>query len=465
VIQWGGTDGMTPLHLAIKTQCLKCMQHLLDFYRGKLPKSRFENDKGTRPKAPTETDIWGRQALHIAIGNANLKICKALINSVDTLPDRPDYFNRTPLDYVFAESNRDVVFVKTRSSLLSAMLDKMNPDSLVTKLSDGSTLAHRAVTENDLEAVKKITENKAVLLVKDSQGRSLLHIAAMSAKSNSIVKHLVDNGTRLEDKDAIGRTPLMMACAYSAVGAAEIILARTGNVRDEEKELLLALANQNTTISLLLFHFSTDEKSSRSFLNFVFENPAWRDVNVRLPKLFTGHFQWTIETAPLDLARLRCLGSIEAMQGYLKGAIGAFQGNEEQLVTFVKHLGHFELAVLARLDMDDLRQKLEATLQDHWPNLIQPKLTNPDMDGWSIASWLTRWRVRPPSLPAWAAELHTRTEKITSSESSFRIPDECSGDIEYTVSNEMLGTVSPDMSFGAELSLTPSFRCDNLRDR
>src|SRR4051794_35654490 len=81
VLQEGGIDDMTPMHLAVKSLDEASVQYL------------FEKQKGFG------MDFWGRSPIHLAAIAQNVAIARTLLAS-DSRPDQADKFGRTPLNYL-----------------------------------------------------------------------------------------------------------------------------------------------------------------------------------------------------------------------------------------------------------------------------------------------------------------------------------------------------------------------------
>ena len=61
---------------------------------------------------------------------------------------------------------------------------------------DGNTLYHLAVAKNELNLFKKISALDMDINVKNQEGMTALHKAALTAKDDSILKYLVASGAK-----------------------------------------------------------------------------------------------------------------------------------------------------------------------------------------------------------------------------------------------------------------------------
>ncbi|MDQ1166110.1 ankyrin repeat domain-containing protein [Flavobacterium sp. SORGH_AS_0622] len=83
--------------------------------------------------------------------------------------------------------------------------------NLAAAQKDGNTLYHLAITKNDVSLLKKITDLKVDVNVKNKDGLTALHRAAMTSKDDSILKYLVSVGAKKDINTEFDETAYALA--------------------------------------------------------------------------------------------------------------------------------------------------------------------------------------------------------------------------------------------------------------
>ncbi|KAK7697945.1 hypothetical protein SLS64_013032 [Diaporthe eres] len=108
----------------------------------------------------------------------------------------------------------------TMSGCVDLVKFLLRHQAIETTASDGRTLLHMAAMTNKSAMFSWLKTNAEV---KDQAGRTPLHLAAMSRAPASITE-LVDLGAKKDVKDHKGRTPLHLACMYDCPDSVEKLL-------------------------------------------------------------------------------------------------------------------------------------------------------------------------------------------------------------------------------------------------
>ncbi|MHC0447888.1 ankyrin repeat domain-containing protein [Flavobacterium sp. 3-218] len=83
--------------------------------------------------------------------------------------------------------------------------------NLAAPQKDGNTLYHVAITKNDVELLKKITDLKVDINAKNKDGLTALHRAAMTSKDDAILKYLVSAGAKKDISTEFDETAYALA--------------------------------------------------------------------------------------------------------------------------------------------------------------------------------------------------------------------------------------------------------------
>ncbi|CAJ0555364.1 Ff.00g054290.m01.CDS01 [Fusarium sp. VM40] len=278
VLQTGGIDGMTPLHLIAKCGYVTCLDSVT--LRGEIP------------SLLTKKDIWGRQALHIASSSGLEKICVKLLE-MGARSDQLDDVGKSSVDY-FVESKRtnnekdttqsDGALTKDGQTSTERKVSKasyLNKDGNETFLKfamkgpdcrygHGRTFLHNAVELADLDTVRSLLHLKFDLEARDDNCRTPLHYAILAGRED-MAKELINGvhlcaGDKGEEKhfdganvaaiDSQGTTTLMFAVRESLKDVAEALLSGEKCVdidkRDSDEKTALFYATDREMAKLLV---------------------------------------------------------------------------------------------------------------------------------------------------------------------------------------------------------------------
>ncbi|WP_125721841.1 ankyrin repeat domain-containing protein [Flavobacterium ustbae] len=83
--------------------------------------------------------------------------------------------------------------------------------NLAAPQKDGNTLYHVAITKNDVDLLKKITDLKVDINAKNKDGLTALHRAAMTSKDDAILKYLVSAGAKKDISTEFDETAYALA--------------------------------------------------------------------------------------------------------------------------------------------------------------------------------------------------------------------------------------------------------------
>ncbi len=166
-------NGVTPLHeLASKTKDITVLEYFIS--------------KGVDIN---QQDINGKSAITNAIARNSVEIVEFLVENDADLFVKDKNGNNLAyyLIKVFNPKKTEVFDQKLE------ILTKNGFDPLI-KQDDGNTLYHLAVKKNDLALLKKIRNKAIPINAKNKEGNTALHIAAMKAENDHILKYLITLG-------------------------------------------------------------------------------------------------------------------------------------------------------------------------------------------------------------------------------------------------------------------------------
>ncbi|PFX12027.1 Ankyrin-2 [Stylophora pistillata] len=192
-------------------------------------------------------DETGRTPLMNAALNSNVQAMKSLIKrGADPSLMSHDGWNSLH----FAAKNGD-------PDIIDLILTHV-PD-IESKTADGTTPLIIAVRFGKLQGVKYLLERGANPLSKDNCGRDFLSDA--SSRGSEVLDLLlshVDNGFSVDSKDAMGRTPLIIAVRCGKLQGVKHLLERGANPlskdNDGQDSLYLASSRCSDVLDLLLSH-------------------------------------------------------------------------------------------------------------------------------------------------------------------------------------------------------------------
>jgi len=252
----GGRDGMTPLHLAVKSGNMGVFRYMIQ-RRGDLLRNIGERD------------IWGREAIHIAASRGSSDVTKELLLA-GSLPDRVDLAGKSPVDYLLHSKPEDEDDEQApgsddgRPGLSSENVAPVNESKLederCTVLQQfaaakpdyrnlaGQTFLHIAAQLVDAMTIRKlISSAKMEIDEQDSQKRTPLH-CALIARNEAVAITLIDEfGSSLSAKDANGTSVLMFAVSGYLLDVATRFLLEAKKRHQLPNEATKQLNEKQTT--------------------------------------------------------------------------------------------------------------------------------------------------------------------------------------------------------------------------
>ncbi|VUC35734.1 unnamed protein product [Clonostachys rosea] len=193
VIYASGMDDMTTLHLVSKSGNIDSFNLIAPWIKPLLSK----------------TDLWGRQAIHVAAKYGHDDITAKLLD-LGSRPDQVDETGKTPFDY----------FVETKKGSRTGNVTEQK----TTGDSSSDDLSRKGVTLSEEDSalfLKFATKDRNC---RYSHGKTLLH-SAVEILSESIFKKMVDEMKfDMEAQDDDGQTPLHRAILASATGVAQALI-------------------------------------------------------------------------------------------------------------------------------------------------------------------------------------------------------------------------------------------------
>ncbi|SCX99044.1 Ankyrin repeat [Nonlabens sp. Hel1_33_55] len=212
------TDGYTPLHsLAYNTTDSAIFKLFLDAGANVNQKDRDGNTPFLNAASRNELEIVqllskdvidfnaknksGQTALMLATQRNNSQVVEfLLINDSDAFAK--DDKGNTIAHYLIASyNNRNAEAFESKLQLLQDKGVKMN----LTQ-AEGNTLLHLAAQENNLDLLKRVSAFEIDINQKNDEGLTALHIAAMKAQDDQMMKYLIAQGASTKIKTDFDET-------------------------------------------------------------------------------------------------------------------------------------------------------------------------------------------------------------------------------------------------------------------
>jgi len=208
---------------------------------GKLDVVKFLIESGAKP-------WYGIKDIHIAAMNGDVEKLKESLSKGEKINER-DFFGHTPLHYAVINNQIEMVkFLISNGAKVDVYdyylviphyesdIEYVDFFRNLTYISRNKNLTplHYAILNGNLEMVKLLVENGAKLYRKTSflynRGRAI-HLAVMS-NNLEIVKFMVENaGVKLDKKNGIGWTPVLVATATGNLEMIKYLLSRGAKIR------------------------------------------------------------------------------------------------------------------------------------------------------------------------------------------------------------------------------------------
>lgn len=233
-------DGDTPLHMA-GGQGYKKLAELLLAHKA----------------AVDAQDKEGWTPMQIAVGNGHNDVVE-LLRQHGGHDSRPVGEVATTIDTTIREANQ-----RGNLAVLQALVKDM-PYMVLTKDSDGRTPLHLAAGSGFTEVAEFWLANKAEVNAKDNSGKTPLHLAVFG-DYKGVVELLLAHGASVDPKDNTGMTPLHLAAYRGFSGyldVAELLLVHKAAVNAKTKggwtALHYAAFNGNKEMAELLLARGAD---------------------------------------------------------------------------------------------------------------------------------------------------------------------------------------------------------------
>ena len=173
------------------------------------------------------------------------------LNSTDSL-------GRTPLHWAVLQADEPAV-----SALLRARVDVEARDN------DGKTALHFAITTENQRCLELLLIAKSDIHAKDHFGYQTLHWAmCTSSLQSGMLEILLLAGPDVHNRNNHGGTPLHLACMFDCLNGAEMLIAASARINEEDHDgdlpLIYGIYRQHPQIiQLLLKHDVQIEKRNK----------------------------------------------------------------------------------------------------------------------------------------------------------------------------------------------------------
>jgi len=194
---------------------------------------------------------YHRTAISLASFHGFEDILRYLIDKVDNINDKDNFYRTTPLFIALRKKNFKIV----------PILLENNSITIDEKDNNGNTALVLAVKYKNLELVKSLIQYGATINVKSNNGKPLLSIATAN-NSIEIVKYLIQSGIDLNMLDSNGDSALSIAIRCQLVEISKVLIDHGAdiNIRDSSGNtiLLTALLTNNEELYTYLLNKCND---------------------------------------------------------------------------------------------------------------------------------------------------------------------------------------------------------------
>lgn len=284
----------------------------------------------TFPELLSQVDSNGMTPLHMAASCGNTNVINYLIqNGADlNLPAHMlsnEYHGKTALDLAVQFGHQDAV-----KQLLDVKATSSKPEPY---------LLQTAIENDHLETVRVLFRNPTAHKQKNSQGQTLLHIAAANNKKNIAEFFCNSHRIDLNSKDSKSKTAVQIADENGHVEVAEYLVAQGAD--DAMYQL----------------------KSELSILFKIIQNPNWKqegsgffvclgqthtpDHIKNLRKLFVSHTVSSDDFATMTRTKVQALANM--LKNYNFGSNCTRGKNSATLYTLINNLGNNTISDLNKL--------------------------------------------------------------------------------------------------------------------
>jgi ankyrin repeat protein len=258
------SEGLSPWHMAIRSGNLDLCKLL--FERGE-------------PAFNAVTLSDQRTVLHLASLLGHIHIMDWLLGMKD--PHEPlinarDYWLHTPLSLALVTRYPTS---KIQNEVVERLL-KARPDlSLQYDKEEGNTALHLALHYELPDIAKMLINSAAPLYIVNNSKQTVLHTAVMR---NLHVDLLLERNANPNQKNAHGKTPLMVAAMHGNIPALEVLLNSSAvnvNIQDESEHTALRMAVENGNLAAIKLLIEKG-KADPNLPDVVGVSPMWRAASM-----------------------------------------------------------------------------------------------------------------------------------------------------------------------------------------
>ncbi|HQP04294.1 MAG TPA: ankyrin repeat domain-containing protein [Bacteroidales bacterium] len=256
-------EGITPLHYAAtKNGSYKMAKFLIE----------NEANINIRTKSPkridTQMEFLGWTPLHIAAANNNAEFVSLLLkNGADTslwngegLSALEISRNFSSIDVLQLLANTDhEIFLNYWAKDFTSLEHLITQKPLIvdTKDSNGQTIFHNAIKDNQTEVLKLLYSNKSLVNTTNSEEQTLL-VYALLLGNTDVAAKLIEMGADMNKPDAKGYTPYTIAKLRNQTNIVTELISQNADTLSSIKPVLTTMIGHNNRVKSVCF--STDGK-------------------------------------------------------------------------------------------------------------------------------------------------------------------------------------------------------------